>query len=288
MPFGGAFLTTWHEQRSETIADKIIDMKDPRKGDGIVISDLTHSLDGTPFYQNLSLTLTEQRIGLIGRNGSGKSTLSRMICGLTEPETGDIQIHGVNVFKDRKNAIRTIGLIFQNPDHQIIFPTVEEEIAFGLESLLGNKKEAREKAKAFLSVFGRSDWAERGTYTLSQGQRHLVCLMSVLAMEPKVILLDEPFAGLDWPTSRRLFKWLESLDQQLVLVTHEIDHLKEFDRVLWLEKGQLVADGHPSEILPAYHTAMEALVDGEDLLSDGEGGLELGAMPMASVAGEGA
>lgn len=263
-------------------------MKEPRKSDGVVISDLSYSLDGQPFYQNLSLNLTEQRIGLIGRNGSGKSTLSRMICGLMEPDDGEILIHGVNVIKDRKEAIRTIGLIFQNPDHQIIFPTVEEEVAFGLESLLGNKKEAREKAREFLKAFGRADWAERGTYTLSQGQRHLVCLMSVLAMQPKVILLDEPFAGLDWPTSRRLFNWLESLEQQLLLVTHDINHLKDFDRILWLEKGQLVADGHPADILPAYHEAMEALVHGDDPLSGVDAELDLGNMPKLAVVGEGA
>lgn len=277
------------QERSRTIADKIIDMSNPRKSDGMVISGLSHTLNGQPFYQKLSLTLTEKRIGLIGRNGSGKSTLSRMICGLTEPDEGEILIHGVNVFKDRKEAIRTIGLIFQNPDHQIIFPTVEEEIAFGLESLLGNKKAAREKARAFLKAFGREDWSERGTYTLSQGQRHLVCLMAVLAMEPKAILLDEPFAGLDWPTSRRLFNWLSSLEQQLVLVTHDTNHLKDFDRILWLEKGQLVADGHPSDILPAYHEAMEALVNDEDPFASGETELELGTMPaMAAAAGEGA
>ena len=234
--------------------------------DGIKLTGIKHKLDGKPFFTDLSLNLTEKRIGLIGRNGSGKSTLSRLISGLIEPDEGDVRVHGVDIFNDRKEAIRTIGLIFQNPDHQIIFPTVEEEVAFGLESLNGDKKLAREQARAFLTTFGRGDWAERGTYSLSQGQRHLVCLMAVLAMEPKVILLDEPFAGLDWPTSRRLFSWLEGLNQQLLLVTHDTSRLLNFDRILWLEQGKIIDDGKPEDILPAYQKAMEALVSEDDQL----------------------
>ena len=233
--------------------------------DGIAISALSHKLNGAPFFDNLTLSLSERRIGLIGRNGSGKSTLSRLICGLVAPQSGSVKVHGVDVYKDREDAIRTIGLIFQNPDHQIIFPTVEEEIAFGLESLCGNKKQARAEARDFLHRFGRPDWAERSTFAMSQGQRHLVCLMAVLAMQPKVILLDEPFAGLDLPTTRRLYAWLDALEQQLVLVTHDIDHLNSFDRILWLEQGRVLADGSPSEVLPAYYEAMEALVTSDDL-----------------------
>ncbi|SNY92654.1 biotin transport system ATP-binding protein [Cohaesibacter sp. ES.047] len=227
---------------------------------------LSHKIADKPFFDGLNLHLPERRVGLIGRNGSGKSTLSRLICGLVKPDSGSIKVDGIDVYDDRAAAIRTIGLIFQNPDHQIIFPTVEEEVAFGLESLLGNKKEARQKARAFLERFGRADWAERGTYTLSQGQRHLVCLMAVLAMEPRVILLDEPFAGLDLPTTRHLFRWLDGLEQQLLLVTHDIDHLSRFDRIIWLEQGRVMADGAPDTVLPAYLEAMESLVAFDDHL----------------------
>ncbi|WP_321449447.1 ABC transporter ATP-binding protein [uncultured Cohaesibacter sp.] len=230
----------------------------------IVLDGVNHQLNDKPFFKDLSIELREKRIGLIGRNGSGKSTLARMISGLIEPEAGQIRVHGVDIAKDRKKAIETIGLIFQNPDHQIIFPTVEEEIAFGLESLSGNRKQAREGARSFLASFGRLDWAERGTFTLSQGQRHLVCLMAVLAMQPKAVLLDEPFAGLDWPTTRRLYHWLDGLEQQVVLVTHDIDHLESYDRILWLEKGQLIADGAPADVLPAYREKMERLVFSDD------------------------
>ncbi len=233
-------------------------------GSGIRLSDVSYSLDGKQLFDALSLTITERRVALIGRNGSGKSTLSRLICGLVAPDEGSIAVNDIDVLEDRTAAIKTIGLIFQNPDHQIIFPTVEEEIAFGLESLLGNKEEARHRAQTFLGSFGRSDWAERNTFSLSQGQRHLVCLMAVLAMQPSVILLDEPFAGLDLPTTRHLFAWLDALEQQVLLVTHDIDEVDQFDRIIWLEKGAVQADGPPRDVIPAYREAMERLIDSPD------------------------
>jgi biotin transport system ATP-binding protein len=134
---------------------------------------------------------------------------------------------------------------------------VEEEIAFGLESQLGDKTEAVRKANEILEAFGRSHWAALGTHMLSQGQRHLVCLMAVLAMQPSVILLDEPYAGLDWPTSSALYQWLEGLDQQIVLITHDLEHLRDFDRIIWLDDGKLAMDGAPETVLAAYIKEMK-------------------------------
>ena len=181
------------------------------------------------------------------------------------PRAAASRLRGKDIYKDREAAIRTIGLIFQNPDHQLIFPTVEEEIAFGLESLVGDKKLARQQARQFLTSFGKAHWAERSTFALSQGQRHLVCLMAVLAMQPRTIILDEPFAGLDWPTSRHLFGWLSKLDQQLLLVTHDIETVRDFDRIIWLEEGRVVEDGAPNLVIPAYKAAMQALAEEADM-----------------------
>lgn len=247
----------------------------PNQSDVIIKLDkVSYSHEGNQIFDQLSLTLSERRIALIGRNGSGKSTLSRLISGLVAADQGAISVAGTDIYKDRKAAISTIGLIFQNPDHQIIFPTVEEEVAFGLESLLGDKKAALKRARDFLAHFGKSHWAEKSTFALSQGQRHLVCLMAVLAMEPKTILLDEPFAGLDWPTSHRLFAWLEKLDQQLVLVTHDIEQVRDFDRIIWLEDGRIEMDGKPDTIVPAYLSTMRALAEREDA-GPGFGGADM-------------
>lgn len=252
-------------KQSDAVSKKDAELGTESSHAGIALDAVSFSLDGHTIFDDLSLSLTEKRVGLIGRNGSGKSTLSRLICGLIESDAGSISVMGADPHKDRGAALRSIGLIFQNPDHQIIFPTVEEEIAFGLESLTGDKREARDRARAVLARFGRQDWAEKGTYMLSQGQRHLVCLLSVLAMEPHVIIADEPFAGLDMPTAHQLFQWLDGLEQQLVLVTHDIDRLSHFDQIVWLEEGKVEMTGAPETVLPAYSARMQKLAREADL-----------------------
>lgn len=211
------------------------------------------------------LTLTESRIGVVGRNGSGKSTLARLICGLVDPDHGTVHVGGIDMIRDRKSAIGAAGILFQNPDHQIIFPTVEEELAFGLTQLGESRNEARKGAIQMLEKFGKSQWSDRSIQTLSQGQRHLVCLMAVLMMDPRLILLDEPFAGLDIPTTRAMSRYLDALDQQVLHITHDPAMLEVYDRVLWLEQGRLQADGPPAEVIPAFIAAMEGDDDRSDL-----------------------
>ena len=231
---------------------------------GVALTDVTVARGGREILAGLTLALTERRIGVVGRNGSGKSTLARAICGLIEPAEGRITVAGVDVVRDRKAAIGAVGILFQNPDHQIIFPTVEEEIAFGLTQQGETREAARDGAQAMLARFGRADWADRAVHTLSQGQRHLVCLMAVLAMEPATIVLDEPFAGLDIPTTRALNRHLEALDQQLLHITHDPATLAGYDRVLWLEEGRVAGDGPAGEVLAAFTAAMEEMGEADD------------------------
>ena len=112
--------------------------------------------DGRRVIDALSLVLSEQRIGIVGRNGSGKSTLLRVIAGLQVPDTGSVRLGGVDVMRERRATIRALGILFQNPDHQIIFPTVEEEIAFGLIQLGSPRPEARAHARDTLAAHGRA------------------------------------------------------------------------------------------------------------------------------------
>jgi biotin transport system ATP-binding protein len=220
---------------------------------------------GREIFDGLDLTIAQPRVGIIGRNGSGKSLLIRLICGLILPDSGDINVGGVDVGRDRGAALGMVGVLFQNPDQQIIFPTVEEEIAFGLTQQRKSRAEAREAARAILGHFGRPNWAGRAIHTLSQGQRHLVCLLSIIAMRPRLILLDEPFAGLDAPTTMRLTRHLAGLEQSLIHVSHDLASLKGYDRVIWLEMGQVAGDGPPEEILPAYAREMARLGGCDDL-----------------------
>ena len=225
----------------------------------IDIDRVTFEREGATIFDGLSLRLTERRIGIVGRNGAGKSSLIRLITGLAAPQTGRVTVNGVDVAADRAAALGKVGLLFQNPDHQIIFPQVRDEIAFGLEQKGLKRAEALRRAEAMLTAQGRADWGDRLCHTLSQGQRQLLCLMAVLVMEPDWILFDEPFNSLDLPTALAIEARIAALAQNVVLVTHDPSRLTGFDRVLWLEAGTIAADGPPAEVLPRYIAAMEAL-----------------------------
>jgi biotin transport system ATP-binding protein len=188
-----------------------------------------------------------------------------LIAGLAAPDEGSVSVNGVDVAKDRKAAISTVGILFQNPDHQIIFPTVGEELTFGLTAQGNSKAEAQAAARQMLERFDRAAWFDRPVHALSGGQRHLVCLMAVLAMAPKLIVLDEPYAGLDLATTTRLGRYLEGLDQALIHISHDLSALQAYDRVIWLERGAIQMDGPPAQVLPAYEQQMRDLGGSDDL-----------------------
>ena len=207
--------------------------------------------------ENLSLSIKEQRVGFIGRNGSGKTTLLRILAGLQELNNGKVLIDGIEVAKKRKEAIKKVGIIFQNPDHQIIFPTVGEELRFGLTQLGLSKNEADLKVIACLKQYDKVDWFERSISTLSQGQKHLVCLLSVLLMKPRVLLLDEPFTGIDIPTQLKLEHYLSSLKQTIIHVSHVPETFENYQRLIWMDEGIIQADGTPKTVIKKYKTAMK-------------------------------
>ncbi len=216
------------------------------------------TLGGRVIIAPLTLTLAEDRIGIIGRNGSGKTTLLRLISGLIPATSGKVSINGTDP-NNRQDMLRRIGILFQNPDHQILFPTCAEEIAFGLKQM--GYKDADSAARALLKAEGRCDWADAPTHTLSGGQRHYLCLLSILAMAPETILLDEPFAGLDLPTQIRLARRLSALPQRLITISHDPAAVRTVDRVIWLDHGRVQADGPPAFVLPKFTAAMQELGD---------------------------
>ena len=207
--------------------------------------------------ESVSLSIREQRVGFIGRNGSGKTTLLRILAGLQELNKGKVLIDGTEVAKKRKEAIKKVGIIFQNPDHQIIFPTVGEELRFGLTQLGLKKNEADLKVIACLKKYDKVDWFERSISTLSQGQKHLVCLLSVLLMKPRVLLLDEPFTGIDIPTQLKLEHYLSSLKQTIIHVSHMPETFADYQRLIWVDEGVVQADGTPKTVIKKYRNAMK-------------------------------
>jgi len=160
---------------------------------------------------------------------------------------------------DRQRAVETVGMLFQNPDHQIIFPTVEEEVSFGLRQLGKSKSDAQSLTLDALSRFGCEDWAKKSVSTLSQGQRHLVCLIAVVVMQPRLIVLDEPYAGLDIPTVMQLSRYIDSLDAAVVHISHQPDVLTNYERILWIDEGSIRSDGGAEKTLKDYVDAMRTL-----------------------------
>lgn len=231
----------------------------------ISLKGVAYTPGGVDVLREVSFESNDRRIGIVGRNGSGKTSLARVMAGLVAAHAGQVRIAGIDVAKDRKAALGVVGILFQNPDHQIIFPTVEEEIAFGLRQMGQSADTAAAAVAAILDQFGKAHWAQAPIIQLSQGQRQLVCLMSVLAMCPRVIILDEPFAGLDIPTTQQLARVLEGLDVTLVLITHQPSVLSGYDRVLWVEEGRIRRDGPMADVLPDFELHMNALGGGDDL-----------------------
>lgn len=223
---------------------------------GVQLVDIRLQRGKTQVFDGLNLSLTQKRIGVIGNNGAGKSSLFRLLCGLEQPQAGQVLVDGMPLLQARQHKPGLIGLMFQNPDDQIIFPTVEEELALGLRPQGLNKQQARARARELLAARGMAHWAERAVSSLSQGQRQQVCWLSLLIAAPQLLLLDEPFASLDLPGQALLAQDIAAAPQQVLVSTHVLDHVRDFERVIWLEQGRLRGDGPGRDICGAYETSV--------------------------------
>jgi biotin transport system ATP-binding protein len=209
----------------------------------VSLEDVTLRRGQTAVFAHLNLTLTESRIGLIGDNGSGKSSLFRLISGLDQPQSGRV------VLPSGANAV---GMMFQNPDEQIIFPTVEEELALSLHHLKLSRHAAQAHVRAWLAARGLADWAPRAVGSLSQGQRQQVCWLALQIAAHRTLLLDEPFSSLDLPHQAQLKRDMAQATQQIIVATHVLDPIRTFERVIWLDQGRVRADGAGAEVCAAY------------------------------------
>ena len=219
---------------------------------GIHLQDVHLTRGARPVFAGLSLSLTERRIGLIGDNGAGKTSLFRLLCGLEVARQGQVHVAGHDVQKHREQLPGVVGMMFQNPDDQIIFPTVEEELGLSLQYQGIARKAAMVQARQFLAERGMAEWAPRAVSSLSQGQRQQVCFLAMLMAAPQVMLLDEPFASLDLPGQARLAADLDRTPAQIVVSTHVLHHVRHFERVVWLDGGQVRGDGAGDTVCAAY------------------------------------
>ncbi|WIM73546.1 ABC transporter ATP-binding protein [Corynebacterium suedekumii] len=220
--------------------------------------DVSATFDGDthPTLARISLSLTEHRIGIIGANGSGKSTLARLINGLGEPTSGRVLVDGVDVARHGRDIRRRVGFVFSDAENQIVMPQVRDDVAFSLRRLKLARAERDTRVDAALARFGLEDLADNSPHTLSGGQKQLLALAAVLVIEPDLIIADEPTTLLDLRNRARIAREFAALDQQLIVVTHDLDILDGFDRVLCLDNGRIVADGDPAEVCAHYRELM--------------------------------
>lgn len=215
--------------------------------------------DSAVVLQPQTFELAEQRIGIIGSNGSGKSTLVRLVNGLIEPTSGAVHYNGLDVSKKGRDVRRKVGFIFSDAEAQIVMPRVRDDIAFSLRRFKLPKDEVNERVDDMLQRFRLVDRAENSPHTLSGGEKQMLALAAVMVIEPETVIADEPTTLLDMRNRRRIIQELMSLEQQVIVVTHDIDMLTDFDRVLCINDGDVAFDGPPSDAIAFYTDLMERL-----------------------------
>jgi cobalt/nickel transport system ATP-binding protein len=193
-----------------------------------------------------------QRLALLGANGSGKTTLLHLIVGLLRPQAGEVLAfwRTRRVEADFREVRQRAGLLFQDPEDQLFCPTVIEDVAFGPINLGLSHDEALGVARQTLAALGLAGYEDRITYKLSGGEKRLVSLAAVLAMRPDVLLLDEPTANLDARARHRLIEALAARDEAMLLVSHDLDMVRQLAaRAALLEGGRIVADRPAADLL---------------------------------------
>ena len=191
-------------------------------------------------------------IAIVGHNGSGKSTLAKHLNGLLIPTNGDVWVMGMNTKDERYlwDIRQTVGMVFQNPDNQIVAATVEEDVAFGPENLGLEPQLIRARVDEALDIVGMSDYAKAAPHSLSGGQKQRVAIAGVIAMRPRCLVLDEPTAMLDPVGRREVLDTITRLNQDegitVVLITHFMDEAAQAQRVAVMDGGKIVQQGSPA------------------------------------------
>jgi len=241
----------------------------------IEVEDLWHTYpNGVTALRGVSLRIREgEFVAIIGRNGSGKSTLSQILVGLLKPTRGTARIYGLDIRETpMTEIIKYVGYVFQNPDHQLFTNTLEDELAFGPRNLGLDEEEVRRRVEDALQVLGLERFRDRHPQSLSRGQRRRLAVATILTMQPKILILDEPTTGQDWGHSVKLMELARRLNRErgitVIFITHDMRVVAEYaERVILMHNGQIIFDGEPAElfrsewlaqydILPPYITQL--------------------------------
>lgn len=221
---------------------------------------------GTEALKGVTLEIhDEEFVALIGENGAGKSTLVKHFNGLLKPTRGEVHVDGVNTRKASVAELsRNVGLVFQNPDHQLFCETVEEEIAFALRNFGYKEEVIAERMAQTLELLDLAKYRKTSPFMLSGGERKRVALAAVLAWDPKVVVLDEPTIGQDYAQKEKLRQFVTQLNARgrtVVMVTHDVEFVADCaPRVVVMSAGKIVADGPAREILTDSEVLLKASI----------------------------
>lgn len=209
----------------------------------------------TGVVDGFSLAVPEgQFLAVLGHNGCGKSTIAKLMNGILVPDSGKITVDGIDTSDDNKvmDVRKTVGMVFQNPDNQIVATIVEDDVAFGPENLGVDPKEIRQRVDDALKAVGMYEFRGREPHRLSGGQKQRVAIAGVLAMNTKCVVMDEPTAMLDPYGRQEVMDTIRMLNKErgitVILITHYMDEAVKADRVVVMDKGQIVLDGEPENV----------------------------------------
>lgn len=217
---------------------------------------------------NVSLNIERGSFTVIlGHNGSGKSTLAKMLNGLNKPTYGDVFVDGINT-KDEETELeikRCVGMVFQNPDNQLVASIVEEDVAFGPENLGIKPEEIRKRVDDALKAVGMYEFRKSTPHRLSGGQKQRIAIAGIIAMEPKCLVLDEPTAMLDPKGRAEIIETILKLNKEkgitVILITHYMEEAEKADRVIVMNDGEVLSDGAPEEIFKNVSRLKEVGLD---------------------------
>lgn len=218
----------------------------------IELADVSHAFGTRLALRNVSLVLKERRVGVIGANGSGKTTFARLLNGLIVPTRGTVTVDGLSTARQAKEVRRRVGFLFQDPDNQIVMPLVGEDVAFGLKPLRLDAAEREARVDEILARYGLSGYRDHPAHRLSGGQKQLLALSAVLVRKPHYVVLDEPTTLLDLKNRRMIERAVGELEATVICVSHDLDFLRGFERVLVFEDGRIAFDGAPDAAIGHY------------------------------------
>lgn len=217
--------------------------------------DFAYEEESNEILKNFSIDIEKGSfVAILGHNGSGKSTLAKLFNGLNLPDSGKVLVDGMDTADEKLslNIRNKVGLVFQNPDNQIVATIVEEDVAFGPENLGLSREEIRKRVDESLEAVGMTEYMNHEPHRLSGGQKQRVAIAGILAMQPECVVFDEPTAMLD-PRGRKdvmsiISKLNKEMNKTVVLITHYMDEAAKADRVVVIDSGKIIADGKPHDV----------------------------------------